>query len=97
MFFAYQIKLTFGDHQRPGAIAISRSNNYGATFNPYHYLVSHPETTECPSVFGVTHYSKGVPIDRVDRVLCQHYDLYDALDYNETVCIVHYSLRADFV
>lgn len=93
MFFAYQIKFIFGDHQRPGAIEISRSTDYGATFNAYHYLVSHPETTECQSVFGVKHYSKGIPIDRVDRVLCQHYDLYDALEYNETVCIIHYIFK----
>jgi hypothetical protein len=84
MFFAYQLKITFGDHQRPGAIAISKSNDFGATFNPYYFRVSYPGT--CQSVFGMTP-SEGN--DRVGRVRCQHYPdpLYYALEYNETVGI----------
>ena len=62
---------------------MEKSSDSGASFIPWHYLVSSPASSSCKREFGVAHYT-GV-IDRVDRVVCQEYDQYTPAEYNETV------------
>jgi len=84
-FFAQNINITFGNYRRPGAIMVERSTDYGATFTPWHYLVTSPASRECRAKFGVQAF-QGV-IVRVDQVLCMEYSRYVPPEYNETMFI----------
>lgn len=62
---------------------VERSTDYGATFTPWHYLVTSPASRECRAKFEVQAF-QGV-IVRVDQVLCMEYSRYVPPEYNETV------------
>lgn len=62
---------------------VERSTDFGATFTPWHYLVTPPASRQCSATFGVQAF-RGV-IDRVDQVLCMEYSHYVPPEYNETV------------
>ena len=80
--FGYEISVAFGDYRRPEQIAFYKSKDYGATFEPWHFLVSPPATEQCREMFGMEETSNP---SRVDTVICQQYPSYFPLEYNETV------------
>lgn len=77
------MNITFGNYRRPGAIKVEKSPDFGATFTPWHYLVTSPAVRQCSTQFGVAAH-QGV-ISSVDQVLCTEYSRYFPPEYNETV------------
>ncbi|XP_029199679.2 laminin subunit alpha-like [Acropora millepora] len=84
-FFVQSINITFGNYRRPGAIKIEKSTDVGASYLPWHYLVTNPASSQCQEIFGVQAF-RGI-IDRVDEVLCTEYSRYVPPEYNETLFI----------
>ena len=62
---------------------VEKSTDFGASFTPWHYLVTSPASRQCSTKFGVQAF-RGV-IERVDQVLCMEYSRYVPPEYNETV------------
>lgn len=85
-FFAQDISITFGNYRRPGQIKVEKSTDFGATFTPWHYLVTPRASIQCSRQFGVVAQSV---ISRVDQVLCTEYTEYVPLEFNETVSNKH--------
>lgn len=70
--YGKQIMFKFGDYRRPGQIAIYKSTNYGASYHPWHFIVS--QKSECTSVFGIPPNEIFVlPDEKINRVLCRQY------------------------
>lgn len=85
-FFAQDISITFGNYRRPGQIKVEKSTDFGATFTPWHYLVTPPASSQCSRQFRVEAQSV---ISRVNQVLCTEYAEYVPLEFNETVSNRH--------
>ena len=85
-FFAQDILITFGNYRRPEQIKVEKSTDFGATFTPWHYLVTPRASIQCVRQFGVAAQSV---ISRVDQVLCTEYTEYVPLEFNETVSYKH--------
>jgi len=92
-FFAQDISITFGNYRRPGQIKVEKSTDFGATFTPWHYLVTPRASIQCIRQFGVEAQSV---ISRVDQVLCTEYTKYVPLEFNETIFIqLNHQQRGD--
>lgn len=65
---------------------MEKSTDFGATFTPWHYLVTPRASIQCSRQFGVVAQSV---ISRVDQVLCTEYTEYVPLEFNETVSNKH--------
>lgn len=89
-FFAQDISITFGNYRRPGQIKVEKSTDFGATFTPWHYLVTPPASIQCRRQFRVEAQSV---ITRVDQVLCTEYTEYVPQEFNETVSNRHGEYR----
>ena len=63
---------------------VEKSTDFGATFVPWHYLVTSPASRQCSARFGVQALQPSVIIG-VGQVLCMEYKRYVPPEYNETV------------
>ncbi|XP_028406846.1 laminin subunit beta-1-like [Dendronephthya gigantea] len=82
--YGYELFMTFGDYRRPEQIAFYKSKDFGATFEPWHFLVSAPAVEQCRDVFNM-------PVtfnpEKVNTVICQQYPSYFPMEYNETFSV----------